>query len=1022
MGNLLGEGFPEEIIKQVEQRQKIYGEGYANNSTRSLNTLKYLNTNTSWCKLVSSVDITNQDILVNKSLQTLSDIGDNKLARKFVLFNGTQEHNKLRAGIDFNDNILSENAYGIGGNEFGPRPMMGIKSANIKHENRGSIRRATVQIKAWNKIQFDIIDALYLRLGFNILLEWGHVSYFDNNGEYQENIGNSLEELFLTGTYKGKDLNYSSFLKLIEKRRLQTFGNYDAMFAKVSNMHWSFLKDGSYDITLDLVSVGDVIESFKINSLNPSTVSPISPASSPNPPVDLLDTPIEQLVTLLSNQNTINQYFTQMLNQMRSLNAIVYQLKSGVVISNKYITNFAFNQSKYNNKGGLTDGITEVTSHGEYFYCRLGNFLEFIQNNVLYQIGSQNSLFPLMKIDTQIESNLMYINPLQVSTDPTVCVVNRTLKVNSLRQKTQKDLKFTSVGENFISSFKPPSNSEYGQIMNIYVNVRFIIMKMDELKDEKGNLSLIDFLKGILAGINGALGGINELDAFIDEITNTIKIIDKNPMPDIQWLMEHINDLKVDTKLNTKYATFELYGYNTITNADKTITNTAGFIKDFNFKTELSPAMSTMITVGAVANGTVVGENSTALSRLNNGYTDRFKPFIANDTSKLTPLSSLPHPTNNQGFKVGNLWEGVDTGRSIQPPPPPAPNTAKDIYEKIGTEYLIFYNNFIGYLERLSTWKFTFEEISTYKDALVNYNKAYAVFKKAKEDYILARNNQDPVKNETMQPSTGFIPFNLSLTMDGLSGMKINSKFLIDTSYLPSNYPNTVDFLIKGLSHKIEGNKWETMLESYCISKGEYKEAPEKNINPKGQKPVQEQTQTTTQTPINATSGWKIRNGGINITTAYQLKIHHDTPVFEPDPSNTRNGKWSKTKSGAYMYDMVLSREENGITTNQPLVPSPVSGRVTFAGVYKDGNSAIEIKANDGNIYKLLHMDKYTVKVGESVSRGQIIGRQSNIMPPKTKIDGGKTTVSPNVHLHIQFPSKEVLISYIDSLNTNNFA
>jgi hypothetical protein len=714
-----------------------------------------------------------------------------------------------------------------------------------------------------------------------------------------------------------------------------------------------------------------------------------------------------------------------MLNQMRSLNAIVYQLKSGVVISNKYITNFAFNQSKYNNKGGLTDGITEVTSHGEYFYCRLGNFLEFIQNNVLYQIGSQNSLFPLMKIDTQIESNLMYVNPIQVSTDPTVCVVNRTLKVNDLKTKTQKDLKFTSVGENFISSFKPPSNSEYGQIMNIYVNVRFIIVKMDELKDEKGNLSLIDFLKGILAGINGALGGINELDAFIDEVTNTIKIIDKNPIPDIQWLMEHINDLKVDTKLNTKYATFDLYGYNNITNADKTVTNTAGFIKDFNFKTELSPAMSTMITVGAVANGTVVGENSTALSRLNNGYTDRFKPFIANDTSKLTPLSSLsplPQFTNNQGFKIGNLWEGVDTGRSIQPPPPPAPNTAKDIFVKIGTEYLTFYNNFIGYLERLSTWKFTFEEISTYKDALVNYNKAYAVYKKAKEDYALSLNNQDPVKNETMQPSTGFIPFNLSLTMDGLSGMKINSKFLIDTSYLPSNYPNTVDFLIKGLSHKIEGNKWETMLESYCISKGEYKEAPEKNINPKGQKPVQEQTQTTTQTPINATGGWKIRNGGININTAYQLQIHHDTPIFEPDPSNTRNGKWSKTNSGAYMYDMVLSREENGITTNQPLVPSPVSGRVTFAGVYKDGNSAIEIKANDGNTYKLLHMDKYTVKVGESVSRGQIIGRQSNIMPPKTKIDGGKTTVSPNVHLHIQFPSKEVLISYIDSLNTNNFA
>ena len=40
------------------------------------------------------------------------------------------------------------------------------------------------------------------------------------------------------------------------------------MFAKVTNFHWSFQKDGSYDIELNLVSVGDVVESFKINALN----------------------------------------------------------------------------------------------------------------------------------------------------------------------------------------------------------------------------------------------------------------------------------------------------------------------------------------------------------------------------------------------------------------------------------------------------------------------------------------------------------------------------------------------------------------------------------------------------------------------------------------------------------------------------------------------------------------------------------------------------------------------------------
>jgi hypothetical protein len=57
--------------------------------------------------------------------------------------------------------------------------------------------------------------------------------------------------------------------------------------------------------------------------------------------------------------------------------------------------------------------------------------------------------------------------------------------------------------------------------------------------------------------------------------------------------------------------------------------------------------------------------------------------------------------------------------------------------------------------------------------------------------------------------------------MDGLSGMKIYSKFLINTEFLPANYPNNAEFLIKSIQHKIENNKWFTTLESIVISKGD---------------------------------------------------------------------------------------------------------------------------------------------------------------------------------------------------------
>tara|TARA_R110000868_G_scaffold316524_2_gene577397 strand:+ start:109 stop:1239 length:1131 start_codon:yes stop_codon:yes gene_type:complete len=337
--NIIGEGFPEPINEQIVQRQKIYGSGYAEGTSRSSENIIYLNANTSWCKLVSSVSIDDLTVIQNTSVKGIENINGDGLAKRFVLFNGTFDttDGEQRAGIDLSKSLSGQNnAYGIGGTDFGIRPMMGIKSANIKHENRGSIRRATVQIKAFNKNQFDIIDTLYLRLGFSILLEWGHTMWYDNKGVLHtgSDIENSLAENFLTGkgpvtrtkttqpdnlvevsqTTEVKEnngvLTYSDFLKLIQQQRLKSYGNYDAMFAKVVNYHWSLLTDGSYDITLDLVSIGDVVESFKINALNTG----ITNTKSVKEETDVTKLSDAELITLYANRSSIGQWFYSLTN------------------------------------------------------------------------------------------------------------------------------------------------------------------------------------------------------------------------------------------------------------------------------------------------------------------------------------------------------------------------------------------------------------------------------------------------------------------------------------------------------------------------------------------------------------------------------------------------------------------------------------------------------------------------------------------------------------------------------------
>jgi hypothetical protein len=47
--------------------------------------------------------------------------------------------------------------------------------------------------------------------------------------------------------------------------------------------------------------------------------------------------------------------------------------------------------------------------------------------------------------------------------------------------------------------------------------------------------------------------------------------------------------------------------------------------------------------------------------------------------------------------------------------------------------------------------------------------------------------------------------------------MKVYQKYTIDTSYLPTNYPNNLDFLIKSITHEISNNVWDTTIESIAV-------------------------------------------------------------------------------------------------------------------------------------------------------------------------------------------------------------
>lgn len=228
--NIVGAPFEDWVIDQFKLRSKFNGV-----ELRDSSNISSVANNGCWIRITSNV-------LQNK------DNSNSKLANKWILQGGTLSQDGLKYGIK--DNAL----YSHG--NLGFRPMPGIESAKVESAGvAGSLRVATIRIKAWDLDQLDKIDTLYLRLGWSVFIEWGHSVYYDNNGIKQN--GFPLENY-------DKIKTEDELLKQIYLKKQASNGNYDAMFGIISNYEWVQNETLGYDILLKVVGKGQVIDSLTI--------------------------------------------------------------------------------------------------------------------------------------------------------------------------------------------------------------------------------------------------------------------------------------------------------------------------------------------------------------------------------------------------------------------------------------------------------------------------------------------------------------------------------------------------------------------------------------------------------------------------------------------------------------------------------------------------------------------------------------------------------------------------------------
>lgn len=257
----LGSPISSIVYNQLIARSKI--------NSRLEDNLPYLQTklfNSAWITCLSSVDI-----LPNNKIKFTGP----ELAKKLVLSGGALAWDGTkfvrREGIGFNQPIrpdpyeLSNFVYH--GSNLGIKPMPGITSFQIKTKNLyGTLREAEIQFTVWSLDDLEVIENLYLRPGYHMVVEWGHSVGIDNSGNVVQIAPryDSYASLFT-------QISAEQVYALIVQNRKNYFYGYDGFLGIVKNFSWSFRLDGGYDCSISVISKGEILESLTVRSGTPTS-------------------------------------------------------------------------------------------------------------------------------------------------------------------------------------------------------------------------------------------------------------------------------------------------------------------------------------------------------------------------------------------------------------------------------------------------------------------------------------------------------------------------------------------------------------------------------------------------------------------------------------------------------------------------------------------------------------------------------------------------------------------------------
>lgn len=264
--SIFKQSFPKWIQNQLSRRQDLQSTGL-NGGLKSNAALVWNQSKQCVIRATSLVDYKGNDNGIGFEIGT-ENLKGNELAQRFILQSGILKDGQTRSapfgqpGSAYGDPLLGANSSPDG---FGQVPMPGITNLDIATKSAyGSLRQAKLNFVVHNLKQLEIMELLYLRPGYPVLVEWGWSPFIKNDNEIDSlEYKISKDVIFPKGD--GKVRQEEVYAEIIRLKKL-TEGNYDGFLGFVTNFGFQAREDGGFDCYSEIVSMGEAIDSIKIGS------------------------------------------------------------------------------------------------------------------------------------------------------------------------------------------------------------------------------------------------------------------------------------------------------------------------------------------------------------------------------------------------------------------------------------------------------------------------------------------------------------------------------------------------------------------------------------------------------------------------------------------------------------------------------------------------------------------------------------------------------------------------------------